>query len=108
MKIGIVTFHTALNYGAFSQTYALQKTLEKLGHEVEIIDYRPKAITDFYRPLKKPLRFISGNGRIYYLKQLLLFYYNTIPFYPERKKKMNILRRLPKNYCVFLKSLFFP
>lgn len=41
MKIGILTFHWAYNYGAVLQAYALQTYLEKQGHCVEIIDYRP-------------------------------------------------------------------
>lgn len=28
-KIGIITFHTALNYGAVLQTYALQNFIKK-------------------------------------------------------------------------------
>ena len=39
MKIGILTFHWATNYGAVLQTYALQTYLESLGHVVQIIDY---------------------------------------------------------------------
>ena len=31
MKIGIITFQNAVNYGAVLQTYALQHTIEKLG-----------------------------------------------------------------------------
>ena len=42
MKIGILTFHFAKNSGAVLQTYALQKTLQKLGHEVYVIDYVPE------------------------------------------------------------------
>lgn len=30
-KVGIVTFHTALNYGAIMQTYALQTFLNSIG-----------------------------------------------------------------------------
>ena len=33
-KIGIVTFHQALNYGAKLQAYALQQFLEKNGIEI--------------------------------------------------------------------------
>lgn len=44
MKIGIITFHWATNYGAIMQTYALQKYLQFCGHEVEIIDYRPRLL----------------------------------------------------------------
>lgn len=40
-KTGILTFHAAYNFGSNLQAYALQKTIEKLGYEVEIINYRP-------------------------------------------------------------------
>ena len=41
MKIGIITFHNALNAGAILQAYALQTFLTQLGHKVEFIDYAP-------------------------------------------------------------------
>lgn len=40
MRIGILTFHRAINYGAVLQCYALQQTLKQLGHEVEVINYQ--------------------------------------------------------------------
>ena len=40
MKIGILTFQRADNYGAMLQCYALQEYLKSAGHEVEVIDYR--------------------------------------------------------------------
>lgn len=40
MRIGILTFHHAFNYGAFLQAEGLHGKLEQLGHESEIIDYR--------------------------------------------------------------------
>ena len=46
MKIGILTFHWATNYGAVLQSYALQTYLENLGHTVEIIDYKPDQYDD--------------------------------------------------------------
>ena len=42
MKIGILTFHCAHNFGAILQAYALQEQIRLLGHEVSIINYRPK------------------------------------------------------------------
>ena len=42
LKIGIITFHWGTNYGAVIQAYALQTYLSKLGHDVSIINYRPK------------------------------------------------------------------
>lgn len=44
MKIGILTFHRAINYGAVLQCYSLQEVLRQRGHQVEIIDYRISAI----------------------------------------------------------------
>lgn len=49
MKVGILTFHRALNYGAVLQCYALQKVLESRGCDAEIIDYRQAWIEEFYK-----------------------------------------------------------
>ena len=46
MKIGILTFHWATNYGAVLQCYALQEYLKSLGHDVEIINYKPHLFDD--------------------------------------------------------------
>jgi hypothetical protein len=37
---GIITFHNAENYGAALQTYALMSTLQNLGCDCEVVDYR--------------------------------------------------------------------
>lgn len=41
MRLGILTFHRSINYGAFMQTYALSSTLQKRypRHSVEVIDF---------------------------------------------------------------------
>lgn len=39
MKVGILTFHRAYNYGAILQAYALQEKLNEMGVQSEIIDY---------------------------------------------------------------------
>ena len=49
MKIGIFTFHGAINYGAVLQAYGLQEYLKSLGHEVHIIDYRPDYLMSQHR-----------------------------------------------------------
>lgn len=49
MKIGIFTFHCAANYGAVLQTYCLQEVLKNMGHEVCVIDYRPKYLIEPYK-----------------------------------------------------------
>ncbi len=49
LKIGIITFHRAANYGAMLQCFALKTILKLLGYDsVEVIDYRNQAIENYY------------------------------------------------------------
>ena len=43
-KVGIITFHGAKNYGAVLQAYALQRSVEELGNECDIVDYECESI----------------------------------------------------------------
>ena len=49
MKIGILTFHYAHNYGAMLQAYALSTWLNNNGYDAVIIDYRLPFIYDNHR-----------------------------------------------------------
>ncbi len=49
MKIGILTFHNANNYGAVLQCYAMQKVLNSMGHNAYVIDYRQQEIEKAYK-----------------------------------------------------------
>lgn len=51
MKIGIITFHGAYNYGAVLQCYALQKKVKKINekNDVEIINYVNENVMSGYR-----------------------------------------------------------
>lgn len=44
MKVGVLTFHRASNYGTALQAYATIRTLQKCGVNAELIDYRPEYI----------------------------------------------------------------
>ncbi|MDE7326607.1 MAG: polysaccharide pyruvyl transferase family protein [Lachnospiraceae bacterium] len=48
MKTGVVTFHSAHNYGATLQAWALQKALAKLGATPCIVNYHPQVIDRLY------------------------------------------------------------
>lgn len=39
MKVGLITYHSAYNFGSVLQAYATQEIITKLGHRVEIINY---------------------------------------------------------------------
>ncbi len=59
-KIGILTFHRAINYGAQLQAYALQRTVSDLGADCELVDYICPSLEIAYKPFnikkKKPLQ----------------------------------------------------
>lgn len=73
MKIGILTYHRAHNYGAMLQAYALLSCLRNNGHDVEIIDYWPDAHRLQYALIKP----IVGNGILSKIKCIIA---NAITF----------------------------
>ena len=59
MKIGVITFHRAINYGAALQTYALQRAISDLGFDTEVIDYRCEHMENLYKLIGGHLSRIS-------------------------------------------------
>lgn len=53
MKIGILTFHFADNYGAILQCFALQEACKKYAEDVRIIDYLPKKMVSKKSRIRK-------------------------------------------------------
>ena len=45
MKVGILTYHDGFNYGAFYQTYAMQRFLARSGYDCQVINYKNRAFT---------------------------------------------------------------
>ena len=66
MKVGILTFHRATNYGAVLQAFALKRAIEKKGHSADVVDYRNQKIESLYeykgffaqKGLKNKIRFV--------------------------------------------------
>ena len=54
MKVGILTFHRATNYGAILQAYALIQYLINQGYDAKIVDYKPKGMGILYAPINVP------------------------------------------------------
>jgi len=46
--VGLITYHSAYNFGSVFQAYATKKAIEQLGFKVETIDYRTKSQTYWY------------------------------------------------------------
>lgn len=65
MKIGILTFHRSVNYGAVTQCWALWSRLQRdfPDAEVEVIDYAPQWRVDSYRPTLKNFLFKGVDRR---------------------------------------------
>lgn len=51
MKVHFITRHAPANYGSLLQTIAMQKVINDLGYENEVIDYIPKEESLFRLPL---------------------------------------------------------
>lgn len=88
MKIGIITYHAAYNFGSMLQAYATQATIEKLGHDAKIINYRMKSQKNFYK------KYRVHYGKLNFLQDLC-----QIPMHSKKVKR-------EKNYEKFLDDYF--
>ena len=71
-KVKVITRHAVANYGSLLQTYATQHVIEKLGHEVEIINYVPKEEQSWRQAfVRYHIRNVSGRNPLYKLVFLL-------------------------------------
>ncbi|MBP5421599.1 MAG: polysaccharide pyruvyl transferase family protein [Paludibacteraceae bacterium] len=84
MRIGILTFHRAHNYGAVLQCFALQQFLSYQGHTVKVIDYNKRKLWDYYSWYKaEEVRFALSNPRKVFKRgvKLLVKWHKRIPRY---------------------------
>lgn len=112
MKIGILTFHCAHNYGAVLQCYALQETLKEMGHDVEVIDYKPDYLIRPYKVFDIH-RFLSRNPYLLLkrlIKEVLLLHTRTIhytAFHSFISKRLHISttingKNIPADYDIYI------
>lgn len=95
MKIGIVTYHRTLNYGACLQAIATRVVLEKLGNEVHYLDYWPDYHSLKYKAFSfKRLKYISFLGGIKYVL-------DSIRYYKYRRERI-------KNFTPFFEKYIYP
>jgi hypothetical protein len=86
MRIHIITFHQAINYGAVLQTYALQTTIERFGCISDVINYESETLKNQYRILK-------FSSLINYKRNLL-----TIMHIPIKVKSLLNFKQFVKRY----------
>ncbi len=86
MKIGILTFHFAHNYGAMLQAYALKSYLSQQGNEVSVIPYESKLFYHQYksRPFaikKNPFDIVKHFKKYCYKKPQIKRFENFVSEY---------------------------
>lgn len=109
MKIGLLTVHCSVNYGASLQAYALSKFIKNLGHEVKIIDYRPKYFTSILdynhkndrKHLKTRLKLILLHNRIYSQFDAFTKFENMYFDKTELLEKEDLMK-ISKDFDVFI------
>lgn len=85
-RIGIITFHRAINYGAVLQVLALQEKLRELGAEPYVLDYRNSKLEQHHKQMK-----LSNSKGI---KELIIF----MMVKRNYNKKFNAFREFSGKY----------
>lgn len=91
MKINVITLHRAENYGSVLQTLALQKKLEYLGHEVQILDYHPERYTN-----QGKLKRLRRQGK--QLENPIFLLIAQLLIYPSYLRKNHVFDTFLKKY----------
>ena len=81
MKVGILTQPLTNNYGGLLQAYALQTALERMGHEVVILNrpmpFVPDVANDAFLP--SGIRFVKNCVKFMMRKPLIKVYHELLP-----------------------------
>ena len=79
MKIGVLTYHFSINWGAVLQCYALREALQMQGHDAYVINFVSEEQADNIALYRK------NNNLKSVLKNVLL-----LPFHRQRRKRNNL------------------
>lgn len=96
VKIGVMTFHRAVNYGAVLQTYALQQAICDCGGDCEVIDFRSHCIEDFYKPFS-----VCRSTPVSMIKQFV----KALMTYHSRKNKKTKTEQFLQEYIHLTQSV---
>lgn len=97
-RIGILTFHNAINYGAVLQTFALQRKVLELNSNCEVINYD----NDYFKKIYSTNPFSRGIGLRKRLSIVYHFLRHPLNEIRENKKAKSI-KRFAKKYISFSK-----
>ena len=88
MKIGILTFHRPINYGAFLQSFALSNYLKKIfpNEEFEIVDYiAPKENKNIFLNILRTVKWYGISSGIKEIRKIEVFK-NALQYLPRSEK----------------------
>ena len=99
-KIGILNVQWVDNYGAVLLAYALQESVEKLGYQAEIIDYRPlpssAAKSSLLKRISQRISQDGVKGFFYYFYRKVnkqKAYYNVNVSSEKKRQRFNNFRQ---------------
>ena len=84
--VGLITFHGSHNHGSMLQAYATQKSIESLGYDVEIINFRMPSQKEYYALYQ------TKYGKMRLFRGLLM-----LPIHNARKKREDKFEKFLKD-----------
>ncbi len=109
MKVAVITLKDSPNYGGILQAYALQRVIEKLGHDCYLIDYMNDEFRHKFTFFGKP----TGMSNVYWLFKkfqyplMRIMMDKMMPFYSHMNltrhyNKPEDLKELNSGYDIFI------
>lgn len=95
MKVGILTFHRAINYGAVLQAWALQKKVKSMGCECDVLDYNSEqmkqytAVINMFEKPKTLKSYLSAIVKAPFIILRKARFSNFVKKYLELTEKLN-------------------
>ena len=104
MKIGILTFHWATNYGAVLQCYALQTYLESLGHKVNVINYKPSFFDESVYKFLRYRKFLhlSSYFKTIKMEKMLVDFRNKYLKQTDRVLTINSIEKIASVFDIII------
>ena len=100
MKVGLITYHNAQNFGAFLQCLALSSYLSDMGYDVEIVDYRQKEIEKSYKIFRLDIfKTLNLKNKMHYLNG----FFKT---YRTKSTRSRIYEKMRRKYYNLSKPLY--
>lgn len=97
MKVGLMTLHRSENYGSVLQALALQHVMERMGHEVVMMDYYPER----YSSLGKLKRLKGKHPKF---RNPIFLFAATMLMIPSYRRRYVRFRKFVNKYLAVSKS----